>query len=196
MLHNTALLQHHHAVANVADHRHFVGDEDDGQAQTLVDLAQQAEDRLGGFRVEGRGSLVAEQNLRVVDQCAGNAHTLLLPAGELRRVGRVLALQAHQFQQLADFLFALRFGYARHLERQLNVLPHRLGRHQIEVLKDHADLAAQRHQLVFVKPADVDLINQHPPAAGLFKAVDGANQRRFTGAAAANNAEDFTALNR
>jgi len=196
LLDHAALLQHYHALADIADHGHFMGNEDDGQAQALIDFAQQAEDRLSGFGVQRRGGFIAQQNRRIVNQSAGNAYALFLPARQLRRISRVLALQADQFQQLTHFLLALQLGYARHLERQFNVLPYGFGRHQVEVLEDHADLAPQRHQLVFVKTGDIHLINQHAAAAGLLKTVDGANQRRFAGAAAANNAENFAALDR
>ena len=64
------------------------------------------------------------------------------------------------------------------------------------MLKNHADLPAQRHQRVFIKPANVDLIDQHTAAGGLFQTIDGANQRRFARPAAANDAEDLPALNR
>ncbi len=105
LLDDAPVLKHHNAVADFADHCHLVGDQYDGQAQALVDLAQQAEDRLGGLRVECRSGFVAEQNIRVMHQRAGDADTLFLPAGKLRRIGFVLVLQADQFEQFAD-LFA------------------------------------------------------------------------------------------
>ena len=122
--------------------------------------------------------------------------TLFLPAGQLRRVGLVLVLQTHQLQQFTHLPLALQLGHAGHFQRQLDVLPHGLGRHQVEVLEDHADAPTQRYKVVFVEVADVHLIDQHPPAAGLLQAVDGADQRGLTGAAAADDAEHLTALNR
>ncbi len=98
LLDDSALLQHHDAVTDIADHRHFMGDQHNGQAQALIDLAQQAENRLGGFRVQRRGGLIAEQNRRVVHQCAGDADALFLPARQLRRIRLVLVLQAHQLE--------------------------------------------------------------------------------------------------
>ncbi|MCY1174494.1 hypothetical protein D9M73_146990 [compost metagenome] len=98
LLDDTAPFEHHHPVADITNHRHLMGDEDDGQAQSLVDLLEQAEDRLGGLWVQRRGGFVAQQYFRVVYQRAGNAHALFLAAGQLRRVGVVLVLQAHQLQ--------------------------------------------------------------------------------------------------
>jgi hypothetical protein len=51
--------------------------------------------------------------------------------------------------------------HAGHFQRQLDVLPHGLGRHQVEVLEDHADAPAQGHQAVFIEVADVHLVDQH-----------------------------------
>ncbi|MNN40703.1 hypothetical protein D3C81_1547860 [compost metagenome] len=109
-------------------------------------------------------------------QGPGDAHTLLLPARQLCRIDVMFVLQAHQFQQRADLVLAFGLGHAGHLQRQLDVLPYGLGRHQVEVLKDHADTAAQCHQAVFVERSNVDLINQHAPLAWLFQPIDGAQQ--------------------
>ncbi len=89
----------------------------------------------------------------------------------------MLVLQADQFQQFANFALALFLRYAGDLQRQLDVLPHGLGRHQVEMLEDHADTSAQFHQAIFIEPADVDLVDQHPSAGGLFQTVDGTDQR-------------------
>ena len=40
------------------------------------------------------------------------------------------------------------------------------------------------------------MIDQHATAAGLLQAIDGADQRRFAGTAAADNAENLPVLNR
>lgn len=64
------------------------------------------------------------------------------------------------------------------------------------MLKNHADPPTQRHQTVFVEIADVHLINQHPASTRLLQAINRANQRRLAGAAAADDAEHFTALDR
>jgi hypothetical protein len=64
------------------------------------------------------------------------------------------------------------------------------------VLEDHADTPAQSDEAVFIELADIDLIDQHPPRRWLFQAIDRADQRRLAGAAAADDAEHFTTLNR
>ncbi|MNL27544.1 hypothetical protein D3C87_1491410 [compost metagenome] len=111
------MFEHHDAITDLADHCHFMGDQNDGQSQALVDLAQQPEDRLRGLRVQRGRGLVAQQDRRVVHQCAGDADTLFLATGQLRGVGLVLGLQAHQFQQFADLLIAFFLGHAGDFQR-------------------------------------------------------------------------------
>ena len=55
---DAAGFDHGDAVADAADYLHLVRDQDDGQAQLAVDVEQQAQDRLRGFRVERRSRLV------------------------------------------------------------------------------------------------------------------------------------------
>ncbi|MNQ96150.1 hypothetical protein D3C85_1117430 [compost metagenome] len=102
LLHHLAALEDRHAVAEVADHLHLVGDQHYGQAEAAIDVAQQLEDGLGTLRIEGRGGLVAQQDVRLQHQCTGDADTLFLPTGELRRIGIAALGQAHQLQQLID----------------------------------------------------------------------------------------------
>jgi len=61
LLDDAALIQHHHPVAEIAHHRHFVGDQHDGQTELLIDIAQQRQDLARGLRIEGGGGFVAEQ---------------------------------------------------------------------------------------------------------------------------------------
>lgn len=64
------------------------------------------------------------------------------------------------------------------------------------MLEDHADASAQRYQPVLVELTDVHMIDQHPASARLLQTIDGTDQRRLAGAAAADDAEHFAALDR
>ena len=58
-------IHHHDAVGVLGDHAHVVGDQDDGGAEGLLQLAHQVEDlRLDGD-VERRGRLVGDQQLGI-----------------------------------------------------------------------------------------------------------------------------------
>jgi hypothetical protein len=73
-----------------------VRDEQDGEAELAVEVAQQLEDRAGGLRVQGAGGLVGEQHLGVAGQRPGDADSLLLTAGELGGVAAGLVGEADQ----------------------------------------------------------------------------------------------------
>ncbi len=87
LLDHRPAVHHRHPVADGLHDLHLVGDHHERDPPLAVDVPQQVEDRRGGLQVERRGGLVAEQDGRVVGQRPGDAHPLLLAAGELRRVG-------------------------------------------------------------------------------------------------------------
>ena len=62
-----------------------VRDDDHGPIAFDGDGAEQFEDRVAGFGIEGGGWFVADSSVRMVNECAGDGHALLLAAGELRR---------------------------------------------------------------------------------------------------------------
>ena len=64
-----------------------VGDHDHRLVELVDGLAQQAQDLLGGVRVQVAGRLVGEQHGGPVHERARHRDALLLAAGELRRAG-------------------------------------------------------------------------------------------------------------
>ena len=95
-LHQSAQIHDADAVGNVAHHGQVVGDEQIGQTQLLLHVLQHI-DHLGlDGHVQGGDGLVAHDELRPHRQCPGNAHTLLLAAGELMGIAvGVLGVQPH-----------------------------------------------------------------------------------------------------
>ena len=81
-----------------------------GDAHAPVDVLDELEDAAGGGRVQGGGGLVAQQHLGVAGQGPGNGDALLLPAGELHRIGVGLVGQAHDVQILQGALPRLPLG--------------------------------------------------------------------------------------
>ena len=75
-----------HPVADVLDHAHVVGDEQVGQAQPALQVAQQVQDLGLDAHVQRAHRLVADHEVRLQDEGTGNADPLPLPAGELVRV--------------------------------------------------------------------------------------------------------------
>ena len=78
---------HGDAVADVADHRQAVGDEQIGQAQALLQLDKHDDDLgLARRQVKHRDRLVTDDYGRLQGQCPGDADSLALAAGELVRL--------------------------------------------------------------------------------------------------------------
>ena len=73
-------------VGGVASEAHLVGDDHHGHA-FLGQGPHDAGDLTDQFGIERRGGLVEEHDRRVHGQSAGDGDTLLLAAGELRRIG-------------------------------------------------------------------------------------------------------------
>ena len=79
-----------------------MGDEQEGDADLLLQLGQFGAHRLAQLGVEGRQRLVQQQHARPLDQGAGQGHPLALAAGELVGLARAEALELDQRQSLLD----------------------------------------------------------------------------------------------
>jgi hypothetical protein len=88
-------VQELHLPVCVGGHLGFVGDHDDGDAFIAVEFVRSSmiSQALAGVEIAGR--LIRQQHRRARNDCAGDGHTLLLPAGKL--AGRVVLppRQAH-----------------------------------------------------------------------------------------------------
>lgn len=135
-------------VADRLDDVHLVGDEQDGQAELLVEVAQQLEDGAGGLGVERGGRLVREEHLGVAYQGAGDADALLLAAGELAGVRLRLVGEADQVEQFEGLARAVAAWHAEDLQREFHIALDGARGEQVEVLEDHPDAAARRAQLL------------------------------------------------
>src|SRR5450756_999492 len=136
-----------HAVGGVLDHRQVVGDEDVRQFELVLKVLEQVDDLRPDVHVEGAHRLVADDELRVERQGAGDADTLALPARELVRVAlRVLGAEPDGLEQLEDALLALGLGAdIVDLERLADDVAHAHARVQrgVRVLEDDLHVAAQ-----------------------------------------------------
>ena len=96
------------ARRHVPHHRQVVADEQVGEPETVLQVAHQVEDLRLHRNVERAGRLVADDELGVRRQGAGDADALALAAGELVRIlAPVGGIEADQAQQLAHALLDL-----------------------------------------------------------------------------------------
>ncbi len=95
-------MPHHHDLVGDRPHRReVVGDEHVGELEFLLQPVEQLEDAFGDQLIERRGHLVADDEIGVRGERAGDADALLLAARHLRRqpvdvfaAGRVRSLPA------------------------------------------------------------------------------------------------------
>ncbi len=80
-----AEIHHRDPVADCFYHSQIVGDEEQRQPKTRLHILEQIEDLCANRDVERRYRLVADDELGIEDQRAGNADALALSAGKLVR---------------------------------------------------------------------------------------------------------------
>ena len=91
------------AVAHVAHEREVVGDEEVGEAELVLEVAEQVDDVGLDRHVEAAHRLVEHEQLRGQREGAGDGDALELAAGELTRVAvAVVGVEADRAQQLDD----------------------------------------------------------------------------------------------
>ena len=100
---DAAEIHHRDAVADVLDHREIVGDEQIGEPELALQVHQQIEHLRLDRDVERGHRLVADDQLRLQRERAGDADALALAAGELVRiVVHLRRPQADLLEQLGD----------------------------------------------------------------------------------------------
>src|SRR5271155_1152360 len=117
-----------------------VGHHADGGA-VAVEVAEKFHDGFAVLGVQVTSRLVGHQDERIADQSAGHGDTLLLTAGELRRVVPEAVGHADAFEGVLDLLLALGGARAAIGQRQLDVFVDGEVADEVERLEDEADFA-------------------------------------------------------
>jgi hypothetical protein len=185
------------AMARIVRLRHFqrlflvVGDEDRGDVQLVVQLAQPAPQLLAHLGVERAERLVEQQHARLDRQRAGQRDALALAAGQLRREAVGQPVELHQVEQACTFSRDLGL-LRRALTRAASCAGRRRRcrtRHVAEqrvVLEHEADLA-----LAHMGAGGVFAVEQHLPGIGLLQPGDDAQQRGLAAAGRAEQRDQF-----
>ena len=187
-----AVAQHRHAVAELVDLGHAVGDVDDGQA-VAAQLAHDLEELLGLAGRQRRGGLVHDEDARLGMHGAGDLDHLLFGDGQRadqrrRREGRPEALQhafgAPQHGAAVDQPTPARFAV------EVDVLRHRQVRRQRQLLVDDGHARGPRLD----GAAGLERHAAHPDLAagvGLVGARQGLHEGRLAGAVLAHQGMDL-----
>src|SRR3546814_5710857 len=179
----------------------IVADEKVSEAQLALEPLHQVQDLRLHRDVERRGRLVANQELRVAGQSAGDGDALALPAGELvRELRAVRRRQPHLLKQLADArgdrLAVLEQAMgADRLGNDVGDAPARVQA-GIGVLEDHLQALAQASGVgARGDGRHVATVEEDAPAARPVQSDDEARHRRLAAAGLADEAEGGAARN-
>ena len=167
---------------------------DDHDRHTLLPagVLQELEDLLAGHIVERAGRLVAEQELRIFRQRAGDGDALLLAAGEL--TGEVVRARGQ-----ADFVQDRRCveRVFTDLRRELDVFKRRQVADEVIELEDKADVvAAIGRELAGVEAAHARPVDRDGAARAGVHAAEHVEDRRLARARGADDDAEFTLFDR
>ena len=162
-LDDAAEIHHRDAVADVLDHREVVRDEQIRQLQFVLQIHQQVDDLRLDRDVERGDRLVADDQVRVERQRAGDADALALPAGEFVGIGlHRLRPQSDSLEQMRHPVAPLGGGAdSMDCQRLADDLAGRHARIQrsVRVLVDHLHALAVRQHVGRFEPGDVGAVD-------------------------------------
>src|SRR5688572_22540648 len=168
-----------------------MGDEDRGNAELALDLADHAPEFLADLRVEGAERLVEQQHFRPVRERPRHGHALLLAARQFAGHALLHAVERDQFQQLVAAFAAFSRAHAPDAQRKFHVVRDRHVAEQRVVLEHEADAAvARRH------PGDVAPVQRDAAMVGFDQAGDRAQERALAAAARAEQDQELALLDR
>ena len=113
----------------------IVGDINKGNVHLPLQTLQFQLHLLAQFQIQCAQRLVQKQDLRFVDQTAGNGHALLLAAGHLADAAALKALQAHNFQHIPHLAADGVFVHLLQAQAKGHVLEHIQVREQCVLLE-------------------------------------------------------------
>jgi hypothetical protein len=175
-------------VGHVPDCR-VVGDEEHGLARLPVEAPQQPQDHATGLEIELAGGLITQQDRRILHQCPGDRHPLLLAS---RQLGWEVIGPFGETDLCQDEARPFGGVAAGELGDQLDVLGGGEGRDQVEELEDEAHgRATKRHPVVGIEPGQVDALDGHRALGGVVDGTDQVEQRGLSGAARPQDHGEF-----
>jgi acyl-CoA thioesterase I len=167
-----------------------MGHQHQRRALLVLQPEHQIDDGGPGVFVEIAGRLIRDENRWFGSQGAGQCHTLLLAAGQLRRVMAEPLAKPHTFQLLAGA--AEWIGHPGQFKRHGDILDRSHCGDEMEGLEHDADPPpAKGGQPVFIQRGKVLPINHDTPRIRALKTSQRHQQGRFAGTGWTDQANRF-----
>ena len=160
-------------------------DVDHGGAEAALQLLQLDLHVLAQLLVQRAERLVHQDHRRLEHDRPGQRHALLLPAGQLGRLARGVAVELHHGQRAADLFVPLGPADAAGAQRKGDVLGHRHVRKQRVALEHHRDAALVRRHA-----GEVALAHHEPAGIRLLEPGQHHQQRRLAGTGRAQQRDE------
>src|SRR5208283_2179986 len=160
---------------------------------TGVQLAKQPEhDFFIGF-IEVPGGFISEDQLGFIDQCAGNGHTLLFPAGKLRRKMSEAIAESYAFKSGGGLRF---IRDAMKILRQHDIFERTEIRYEMKLLEDESNFfGSVADQIIFAEFCQVHAIDNDVARRQGVEATENIDQRGLAAAGGAHQGHPLTGLN-
>ena len=162
-----------------------MGDDEGGDAEALLQLAQFHLHVLAQIGVERRERFVEQEDLGIDGEAARDGDALALAAGQLMDAPRAEAGQLHEFEQGLDPLHPRAPADAADRERIGDVVGDVEMGKQRERLEDHAEFAPVRRQC-----GDLAAARMQAPGARLLEPGNQPQQRRLAATGGAEQADE------
>ena len=186
---DAALVEHHNGVRHGEGLLLIVGDEHEGDAHPLLNGLQFPLHLLAQLQVEGRQGLVQQQHAGMVDQRAGNGHTLLLAAGKPGDGGLFITGKVDHLEHFGDALVDLLLGHLGDAQAKGDVIVNiQVGKQGVP-LENGVDLPLMGRHV-----GNILSLEQHRAGVGTFKAADDPQGGGLAAAGGAQQGNEFLVL--
>ena len=187
---DAAVVHDHDGVGHGEGLLLVMGDVDEGDAHGLLNALELVLHVLAQTQVQCAEGFVQQQDLRPVDQCAGDGDALLLSAGERSDLAVFKALQRHDLQHLGDALVDLVLGQLRNAQAEGDVVVNVQMGEQGVFLEDGVDLALVGRYVV-----DAFAVKEYVAGGRRLEAADDAQGSGFSAATGAQQRQEFLIVN-
>lgn len=182
------------AIAHVTDHAHVVADEEIAHAQLALQVFEEVEDLGLDGDIEGAGGLVADDEVGVEGESAGDADALALPAAELvgvavERIAGEPAAEDERFDTRSELVLCAddavdKQGLAHDVDDA-----HARVEAARRVLKDDLHASAEGSERRAGSGEDIDTVKPHAARGGWDEPEDASPDGGFAGTGLADEAE-------